>query len=527
MKRIFKRWKKLPPPSPVRLTLNTFFYWDWRLPYIKRRMKKNIFTEALLSDILMVLGDQGEGKSPACLKLSNSGEALKLWLSINGTKAICKWINNPFAVTISKMMEMETEIGNRGSKSIIGMPIHTFVIIVNEQRVYGSWWEKYKNTRPKIHKCISHLRCTLMGFERNYKISALYNTIHISRGFYTNNKKVVLRSSGPRHGMFLARLCSGWGQETSLENFKLHPLWVTGFIDGEGCFHVSIIKRKRRKSGWQVLLYFDIHLKKKDLPLLKLIRKFFGVGRIYLNKDNSISYIVTSVKDLQVIIEHFEKYLLITKKRADFELWSKIFYIFKNKKHLTVEGFNKILAMKAALNWGLSDELKKSFPNVVPVVRPLVIDQKIPDPSPLRGLGSPPVGGDPHWLAGFTSAEGSFQVSIFQGTTNIGETVKLVFNLSQHSRDEQLLRRLIKFFKCGNIYKNRDGYSFIVSKFKDIYFNIIPFFMKYSIHGVKALDFRDFCLLASIIKDKKHLTKDGLDKIKKIKSGMNRERNLR
>ena len=166
----------------------------------------------------MVLGDQGEGKSPACLKLSNSGEALKLWLPINGTKAICKWINNPFAVTILKMME--TEIGNRGSKSIIGMPIKTFVIIVNEQRVEGSWSEKFLNTGPKINQCFSHLRCTLMGFERNYKISAHHNIIHISRGFSTNNKKVVLRSSGPPHGMFLARLCSGRGQETSLENFR-------------------------------------------------------------------------------------------------------------------------------------------------------------------------------------------------------------------------------------------------------------------------------------------------------------------
>ena len=53
---------------------------------------------------------------------------------------------------------METEIGNRGSKSIIGMPIYTLVIIVNEQRVDGSWWEKSKN------KCISHLRCTLLSF---------------------------------------------------------------------------------------------------------------------------------------------------------------------------------------------------------------------------------------------------------------------------------------------------------------------------------------------------------------------------
>ena len=97
------------------------------------------------------------------LKLSNSGEALNLWLPRNGTKAICIWINNPSAVTTSKIME--TEIGNRGSKSIIGMSIHTLVIIVNEQRVDGSWWEKSKN------KCISHLRCTLLGFERNFKVS--------------------------------------------------------------------------------------------------------------------------------------------------------------------------------------------------------------------------------------------------------------------------------------------------------------------------------------------------------------------
>ena len=47
-------------------------------------------------------------------------------------------------VTISKMME--TEIGNRGSKSIIVCPIHTFVIIVKEQRVDGSWWEKFSHT---------------------------------------------------------------------------------------------------------------------------------------------------------------------------------------------------------------------------------------------------------------------------------------------------------------------------------------------------------------------------------------------
>ena len=39
---------------------------------------------------------------------------------------------------------METEIGNRGSKSIIIVnAINKFVIIVKEQWVDGSWWENF------------------------------------------------------------------------------------------------------------------------------------------------------------------------------------------------------------------------------------------------------------------------------------------------------------------------------------------------------------------------------------------------
>ena len=177
-----------------------------------------------------VLGDQ-YGKSPVRLKLSNSGEALKLWLPLNSTKAICKLINNPFAVTILKMME--TEIGNRGSKSIIGMPIKTFVIIVNEQRVEGSWSEKFFNTRPKINQCFLHLRCTLMGFERNYKVSSLSNIIHTYRGYST--KKVLL---------------DYW--------------WITGFTDGEGCFIVSITRNKNLNVGWEIRLFFKINLHERD-----------------------------------------------------------------------------------------------------------------------------------------------------------------------------------------------------------------------------------------------------------------------
>lgn len=53
---------------------------------------------------------------------------------------------------------------------------------------------------------------------------------------------------------------------------------------------------------------------------------------------------------------------------------------------------------------------------------------------------------------------------------------------------------------------------------------IIPFFDKYPLQGVKALDYADFKRGAIIVKARGHLTKDGLDQIKNIKAGMNKGR---
>jgi hypothetical protein len=54
---------------------------------------------------------------------------------------------------------------------------------------------------------------------------------------------------------------------------------------------------------------------------LEEIKNYWGVGEIYKqNSANSSRYIVSSFKDLHIIRKHFDKYLLITKKRIDFEL---------------------------------------------------------------------------------------------------------------------------------------------------------------------------------------------------------------
>jgi hypothetical protein len=105
-----------------------------------------------------------------------------------------------------------------------------------------------------------------------------------------------------------------------------------------------------------------------------------------------------------------------------------------------------------------------------------------------------------------------------------GAQVLLTFQLTQHSRDEQLIRSLIEFLCCGNVYKDREAFHYRVEMFRDNNEKIIPFFYKYPIFGVKAQDFNDWCKVADLITQKKHLTKEGLNEIRKIKAGMNTER---
>lgn len=292
---------------------------------------------------------------------------------------------------------------------------------------------------------------------------------------------------------------------------KLHPWFITGFTDGEGCFSVSVYKNNELETNWRVQVNFSIGLHERDVILLEYIKNAFnGIGKISSPRKGIVKYGVTSIKQLQIIINHFDKYPLITQKFSDFELFKQVLDIINRKEHLTVEGLEKIVAIRATINRGLTDKLKAAFPNIVPVNRPLITSQKI---------------SHPEWLSGFTSAEGCFWIYIFKSTTTkMGQSVNLIFKLAQHVRDEQLFMSLVEYLGCGKIYFEREAVYYRVTKYSDISEKIIPFFKKYPIVGVKALDFKDFKKVSELMKNRDHLTSEGLDSIRQIKNGMNRGR---
>jgi hypothetical protein len=291
---------------------------------------------------------------------------------------------------------------------------------------------------------------------------------------------------------------------------KIHPWTLTGLIDAEGSLGVSIVKDTTRKSNFVITLFLEIGLNVKDKVLLERIQTTLGVGNIYYkSSDNTYRWKVSNINQLSnIIIPHLTTYPLLSQKRADFELFVKIIEIIKCKEHNSFNGLQKIINLKASLNLGLTNSLKSSFPNTVAVPRPKVSFNGIPDPN---------------WLTGFTEGEACFFISIYKSLkSKLGLAVQLVFKITQHSRDVELLKGIEKFFACGRVEKrSTNACDFTVNSLKDFEKKIVPFFLKYPLQGSKLSNFKDFNKVIHIMKVKGHLKKEGLETIKNIKIGMN------
>jgi hypothetical protein len=168
--------------------------------------------------------------------------------------------------------------------------------------------------------------------------------------------------------------------------------------------------RKKGLKRMTVLPAFSITLHKKDIDLLHKIKAFFGNIGLVTQWSRFAIFKVQSIEEISGNIisrglpassrfsggrSHFDKYPLITRsfglpsaaaggdrgqKKADYLLFREIIIMMLRKEHLNKQGLQSIINIKASLNLGLSEDLKLTFPETKPVARPIVSDQKIPDP---------------------------------------------------------------------------------------------------------------------------------------------------
>jgi hypothetical protein len=263
------------------------------------------------------------------------------------------------------------------------------------------------------------------------------------------------------------------------------------------------------KIEWRVESRFQISLHIHDLSLLLQLQNYFGgIGSIS-KSQNMVIYYVSKITDLNnVIIPHFKKYPLLSQKAADLILFTRVVELMTKNFHLTIEGIYQIINIKASMNLGLSDVLKSEFINFSPVESPLIITNNIPNPN---------------WLSGFVTGEGNFDVNIHKSKHKIGQRVRLRFRITQHERDINLMKLLIKYLGAGKIeIDNRNPAVYLLLyKISDITNIIIPFFEQNPLYGIKLYDYLDWCKFANLMNEGSHITVEGLELNLKIKTDMN------
>ncbi len=127
--------------------------------------------------------------------------------------------------------------------------------------------------------------------------------------------------------------------------------YISGFVDGEGCFSISFSLRKKMKLGIEVRPSFSVSQHRRAKKIIIFLQKHFQCGGIrYSRKDQNYKFEVRSVKDLvKKIIPHFEKYPLIV-KNDEFKKFKQILLLIHSNHHLSKQGLEKIIKLSAYLN---------------------------------------------------------------------------------------------------------------------------------------------------------------------------------
>ena len=141
---------------------------------------------------------------------------------------------------------------------------------------------------------------------------------------------------------------------------RLNANWVTGFVDGEGCFHIAISKLPKMTLGWQVLPEFRVVQHQRDEVLLYKFIDFFEFGNVVVNHGDRKEFRVRGLENLNKIVEFFKKNPLQTSKQQDFEIFSKVIQMMNNKEHLTNVRLHKIANLASKMNRKVSRNLESS-----------------------------------------------------------------------------------------------------------------------------------------------------------------------
>lgn len=239
-------------------------------------------------------------------------------------------------------------------------------------------------------------------------------------------------------------------------NDKEFGYWLAGLIEADGCFSYS-----------QISIAGDI----REITMLETLSKRIGGKVTKVKNKNACKLVIGKAKDIESIF-----YLINGKLRYQYKI-----DMLKNNVLSQINLLNHLL------------------PELLSVDSSLNLDKT-------------------HWLAGFTTGDGSFQIKILKRSTSRTEA-RLNYQIDQKS--DYILNQIKECFG-GNVYyrSKLDVYSYGSTSFY-VSDKFVNYFDKYRVCGLKWVNYLKWRSAWLIIQNKQHLTDSGLLKLNNIKNNMN------
>ncbi len=128
--------------------------------------------------------------------------------------------------------------------------------------------------------------------------------------------------------------------------------YISGYVDGEGCFTISFSPRSKLRVGWEVRPSFSASQNADRAEVLLLMREYFRCGSIRPDRsDRTLKYEVRSLGDLRKqVIPHFERFPLLSSKARDFERFAMVCNRVAEGAHLSTSGMREIVGLAVQMN---------------------------------------------------------------------------------------------------------------------------------------------------------------------------------
>jgi hypothetical protein len=130
------------------------------------------------------------------------------------------------------------------------------------------------------------------------------------------------------------------------------PSYISGYVDGEGCFTVSISPRPTLVVGWEVRPSLSVSQNGDRSEVLLAIQRYFGCGT--LRPDRSDKTLKWEIRSLPLLVErivpHFTDYPLQSGKQRDFELFAEICERMTRGEHRCGTGLSEIVRLAGRMN---------------------------------------------------------------------------------------------------------------------------------------------------------------------------------